>query len=454
MVRAPKGRAGARLRVVTTLLLATALLGSPGARAIAAPKGQPSTKVVLFTPAGSDPLVARLEAELLAVGIAVQKVVTPVDGQVETAVSRAIAAGASAAIRVIPRARGVDVWTGDTTARMSRRRSVASESSDLSVIALRTVEFLRATLLDVKQSPSATAVPRGEPSGQPEGEPVPAREAAPSDPGGTVEGRTTNDRGPPPPTETPAPPPGTGASGRAESPASTAGAQSATPRPAEAPPEVTAPPVTVARKTERLPEWGLEPPPELGAPREPLHLELAAGPSFVLSPGGVGAITAVAAFGRARMSSVSGFELMAVIPLAPALLHNAEGTVEVKATLLGAAVTFRAEAPRRLRADAAVGASAVMMRAAGSATDVVDATTAPNVGSIQTSWRMAAHLRLGGGVDLSRWLCLRADVIGGLTARTTIGYDVTTVAGRTITTDRATWGPAFATATLGLQASW
>jgi hypothetical protein len=109
--------------------------------------------------------------------------------------------------------------------------------------------------------------------------------------------------------------------------------------------------------------------------------------------------------------------------------------------------------PRHVRADAAVGGSAVMIRAAGMGVGGVG-IGAPNVGSAETAWKVAGHLRVGGGLDLNRWLTLRADIIGGLTARTVLGYDVTDVAGKTVTTDWATWGPTFAVGVLALQASW
>lgn len=472
MARVPAASLWVRWRAPAVLLLLTALHCFHWQRAAAAPGAPPRTNVVLFAPAGADPLAARLEAELLAVGIQVQKVATPAERELEVAVARAIASGASAAIRVLPRARGADVWTGETTARMSWRRSPDAAPTDLSVIALRTVEYLRATLLEVKQRPASAAVqsPAAAVVKAPDEAAAVRDIAAPvGAPRASVERTGANERAAPaaggggaPTAEAAAPAIAATAgeqrpnadAGRGIEPAARAEISGgATPPAAGANAETGPPPVTAARKSERLPEWGLEAPPELAAPREPLHLEVAAGPAFLVSPGGVGAITALAAFGRARMSSGAGLELMAVVPLAPALLRNTEGTVEVKATLLGAALVFQAEAPRRLKADAAVGAAAVMMRAAGTG-----AAPAPdgsqNLGSVQAAWRMAAHLRLGGGVDLLRWLCLRADVVGGLTARTAIGYDVTTVQGQTVMRDRATWGPAFATATLGLQASW
>jgi len=394
---------------------AVALLVARGAHA--APEFQPSTSVVLFTPAVSDPLVARLEAELAAVGIQVRKVNLPPERQLESTVTREIASGASAAIRVIPRSRGADVWTGDATARVLRRQTTGVGTADLSLIALQTVEFLRATLLGAGEGSTRVAsVPP---------EPQAAKAAAPTAAPAVTEA-------PPPAREEPPP-------------------QTVDRRPSQGTTEPAPAAATAPDKRERLPEWGLTAPPELSA-SEPLNLEISAGPAVMASPGGVPLVASVAAIGRAHVSGQAGIELMAVLPLSAGHLSNPEGTVAVKTALFGGAIAFHLPTPRRLRADAAFGASALMFR-----TDGAGATgpgTAPTVGSVETAWKFAGHARLGGGVDLNRWLCLRADVIGGVTARTTIGYDVTTIDGRTIATDRASWGPAFATATLGLQASW
>jgi DHA1 family bicyclomycin/chloramphenicol resistance-like MFS transporter len=65
----------------------------------------PSTRVVIFVRSTSDPLAARVEAELAAVGIAVRRIQMPTDEQLEAVVAREMAAGAWATIRE-PQSRG------------------------------------------------------------------------------------------------------------------------------------------------------------------------------------------------------------------------------------------------------------------------------------------------------------------------------------------------------------
>jgi hypothetical protein len=415
-------RPTALLFLAVAVLAAAALLAAP--RAYAGPEFPPSTSVVLFTPAAPDPLVARLEAELAAVGIEVRKVNMPPEGQVEAAVSRELARGASAAIRIIPRSRGADVWTGDATAGTLRRQATGVGTSDLPVIALQTVEFLRATLLGATGGgPAAPSVTVEAPAAQgAEAPAAPGRAEAlrrgsgePPGPGAATESR---------------------ASERADQPTSPPGGSTA-----------------LATNRPRLPEWGLKAPAEASV-SEPVEPEIFVGPALMASPGGVPLVASVAVMGRVLVSPQAGLELMAVFPLASRHLSNPEGTVAIQTALFGAALAFRLPTPRRLYADGALGASALMLRAEGAGTGGVGTGSTPNVGSVQTAWKVAGTARVGGGLHLNRWLSLRADVLGGLTGRTAVGYDVTDVGGQTIMTDRASWGPVFAVATAGLQASW
>lgn len=423
-------RGSSRLRAAATgglaaLLVVMVLIGSAGAQRAF----HPTTKVVLFAPAPSDPLVARLDAELAAVGIQVRKLAAPPESLLAAVVARELGAGASAAIRIVPRSRGAEVWTGATTTLILRPAArLDTSDGDLSVVALRTVEFLRATLLGAKGKPTP-APPVSPGPGKEEAQPV--RETA----------------GAPPPEPSSAP------TAVAPSPARSADAPAGPTTPAvPAPP---APPVEAAEPPVAQPPLGT---PEVdttvtaAAPVATVPLEIAAGPAVLVSAGGLSPVKGVAVIGRARFGERAGIELMSILPLVPGSLTNPEGTVEVKTALFGAAALFVLTSTRHVRADAAVGGAALMTRAAGTAAQNPDVAL---FAGARTSWTGLAHLRLGGGLALNRWLSLRADGIGGLAAsRTVIGYDVTDTAGQTTRFDRGTWGRAFAVVTVALQARW
>jgi hypothetical protein len=206
--------------------------------------------------------------------------------------------------------------------------------------------------------------------------------------------------------------------------------------------EVPQPVVPLEKRT----DLKMESPPD--SPSEPMRLELSVGPAWLASPGGLSPVTGVAVIGRGRFSGQAGLELMSVFPVVPSELTKPEGTVEVRTALFGAGALFMLGSGRRFHADAALGGSALMIRASG--------RPAANVASAaQTAWRAAAHLRLGGAMDLNRWLSLRADVLGGVAAsRTPIGVDETPATGETISRDYGAWGPAFVVGTIGVQAAW
>ncbi len=435
--------------LAATILCLTGLAGLAGleSRAWGATGFPPSTKVVLFTPPYTDPLVARLDAELAAVGIAVRRLPMPSDADLDSAITREITSGASAAIRVIPRSRGTEVWTGETTARMLRRRAIRADTSDaaLSVIALRTVEFLRASLLDVKRrTPASQAVARNP------GDQVPVRETA------TIEKGIPSEKAAPADKVSPATVP--------ETPAVRA-PEAATVRPTETP---TARPdeVTQGRTTEKATDVRTAPPsappadrqsePRLSTKRDTMspHFEIAAGPALVASPGGTSPITSAAAIGRAWLTEQVGIEMMALFPMIPSRLTNTEGSIEFKAAVFGGGATFRLTPPGRWTADVALGVSAILFRAAGAGVGAVN--NAPNMGRIDSVWKAAAQARIGGGVEINRWLLLRADVLAGMipSSRIQLASAATDSTGTTILNDRATWGPTFAAGTVGLQANW
>ncbi len=438
--------------------------------ALAAPLFSPSTRVVLFTPASSDPLVARLEAELAAVGIAVRRVPLPADSHLDDVISREIAAGASAAIRIIPRSRGTEVWTGDTTARVSSRRSIRPAASDaaLSVIALRTVEFLRASLLGVRRrepAPDAAAGGAADeqvaampslqgPGGGPRGEGVtPERNsseegtpiARPTSAGPATAARATTsmEAGVPRATELVAARPD-------EVPAARS-ADTSQGRPRQQSSEQSRAPSEAARIDEPTP------PIRVGEPRPPSiersrpgaergwrhvdHFEIAVGPAVLASPGRIGPIGAIAAIGRGQVVGPIGVELMAVFPVMPARVGTAVGTEDIRAALFGAGATWRlTPAHRPWLTDVALGGSATLLRAVGSVvgTQSVAGTTASTV-------KITGYARLGAGYQMSSWLVGRIDAIAGVVAsRTLIGP----------ANSDTSWGPLFGGGVLALQANW
>lgn len=482
---------GRRIRGAgSTLLFALAAVGLadawPGGGAgrvqAAEPAIPPATKVALFTPPYPDPLVARIEAELAAVGIAVRKLETPPEAQLEAAITRELAAGAGAAIRVIPRSRGTEIWAGDTTTRVLRARSIRADTSDaaLSVIALRTVEFLRATLLDVRRR-AATVRPINGGVGAPTG-----KTAADQTGREPVAMERTAAPGWPNPVETP-PSNAESADGRRSSSAGDRSVDRPGDRPVETiiveagggPDASSRPPssegalarASQASRPDRL-RGSEDATPEAEARAHALkakaagevtRFDVSAGPALLGSPGGLSPVWAAAVVGRGRFTDTAGVELMAVFPLTAKRLDIPEvGQVETMPALFGAAATVRLspssgspDAPEWV-ADAAAGVSAIMLRAKGS----LGATGGSGTGSsasaaVVSAWKPAAHIRLGGGVRISPWLVFRLDLVGGLcTSRIGVGAVRTDAQGNQTSVDEGTFGPAFGTATLGLQASW
>jgi hypothetical protein len=455
---------GGGLLAVTVVGLAVSVMGMGGASkpARAAPAFQPTTKVVVFPPTSSDPLVARLEAELEAVGIIVSRVNLPPDAQLDAVITREIALGASAVIRVIPRSRGTEVWTGDTTARVLRRRSIHADTSDaaLSLIAMRTVEFLRASLLEVRirgaNIPGVAKSPGGVNASNNPGGPAAGREtAAREKPTSTEKTTPIETRGPP------ATPPETSTEGPVETtvarrgdapaaapPSSVAPASRPTPAPTPAPAPTSgdtseaplpaprpAPAPTATSNVEARATVPLEPHRASG------QFEITVGPAFLASPGGIAPIISAATIGRGRITERSGMEIMAVFPVVSRRLTTPEGSTQVSTALFGLAADFRLVPRGPWMADAAIGVSALMFRSVGSPGGVT------HVGKTDSAWKLATHVRLGTGRQIGRWLAIRVDGIAGLTPASRIVLTYSDV-------DRATWGPVFAAGALSVQAAW
>jgi hypothetical protein len=176
----------------------------------------------------------------------------------------------------------------------------------------------------------------------------------------------------------------------------------------------------------------------------------------LISPGGIAPIASAAVVGRGRIKGSAGIELLAIFPIANAQLNNTEGSIRISTALFGAALTLRLTPPGPWIADAALGVSTLMFRAAGSAVGSVGAV--PNASTVASTWKVAGHARAGGGVQINRWLALRIDAMGGVAAsRIEIDYRVTGPGGVPIpgvTANRASWGPLFFGGTVGLQANW
>lgn len=401
-------RAGA-LAVVTAGLFVT--LMSPMNRAVAAPGSHPPMLVVLFTPPTPDPLVARIEAELAAVHIAVRILDVPSDSEIDAVVTGEISSGASAAIRVLPRSSGTEVWTKDTTAQVLRRRSISgADTSDAatSVVAWRTVEFLRASLLDIGRRPVA-----GSPAVKNGTDQASVREA----------------------TVTATAPPATAAA------TATATAEKVVPTASQTavvlPADTVQPTSATATRT---------PTPT------PTRFAIAAGPAFVASFGGIAPIASGVVTGHARIAGRTGVEVMAMFPIIPSRLTYSEGSVQIGASLFGAAVEFRLTPPGAWVADCAVGGSALRFRTVGTGVGSVGSDPSqPNQGVTDSTWRFAAHVRFGAGVDITPWLTLRGDVIAGASPRIVVTYFNPH---QNVSSDLAAWGPTFAVATVGLQANW
>ncbi|WP_437622707.1 hypothetical protein [Sorangium sp. So ce1151] len=160
------------------------------------PPEPPRPKVVLIADRRTDPIMARVYAELATLGFTVVVVRggagPPSHGP---AAASALEAGAAAAIRVTEVPGGVEVSIADGVTGKSVRRAVMAD--DPATVAVRAVELLRASLLEVRSprpsrdeadaEPEARAVVEAEP-------PPPARAAPAARPraGGTS-------RAPPPP---------------------------------------------------------------------------------------------------------------------------------------------------------------------------------------------------------------------------------------------------------------
>ena len=137
-------------------------------------------RVALLAATPDDPLAGRIEAELRAVGFQVTRAVIPPDVPIDEVVNDELAGGARAT--VVAAGHRTDVWiAGDGTPRVGLHQELEVDqgSDPQSVLALRTLEFLRISLglATPPVTPPATAPPAPAP-------PVVATRASrPSEPG-------------------------------------------------------------------------------------------------------------------------------------------------------------------------------------------------------------------------------------------------------------------------------
>ncbi len=150
---------GVRHALASVAALAIALASSQAA----ATENRPALRVLLVVDRPNDPLMARIHAEIAALGLTVTT--SGPDGPLETS---ARAQHAVAAIRVLPSRNGVEVWMADaTTGRTLTRQLVVDErpgGPDYTLVALQTAEILRTALFPETAKPALAPSPTPTPS--------------------------------------------------------------------------------------------------------------------------------------------------------------------------------------------------------------------------------------------------------------------------------------------------
>jgi hypothetical protein len=144
-----RGTIGAR-----SVLALAAALSVVGASPTAAPAEEsPVLRVLLVIDRANDPLMARIQAEIAALGLTV--VSSSASGPLEISAreQRAVAA-----VRALPSRKGVELWMADvTTGRTLTRQLIVDErpeGPDQTLVALQTAEILRTGLFPKVNTPS------------------------------------------------------------------------------------------------------------------------------------------------------------------------------------------------------------------------------------------------------------------------------------------------------------
>ncbi len=151
MAGRPRSRGWAAILALGLALAAPKPALAAPERALAAPTASTPPhardrgRVLLLTDTPGDPLMVRVRAEVLSLGLEV--VVRPAEGAIQT---RARAEHAVAAIRMLPSRNGVEVWTADEmSGRPLLRQAIVDDKpggTDRTLIALETAEVLRTSL--------------------------------------------------------------------------------------------------------------------------------------------------------------------------------------------------------------------------------------------------------------------------------------------------------------------
>lgn len=165
-----------RRRAALRALVVIALL-SMGRAAVALAQTAAAVRVALLATTSDDPLAGRIEAELRALGFQVERSAISPELPIDEQVRAEIAAGARAA--VVADGHRTDVWIAASGAgRVGLRQELeVEEASGLqSVLALRTVEFLRISLGLAAPPP---VVPVAAPAAPPPQPPPPVSPPAP-----------------------------------------------------------------------------------------------------------------------------------------------------------------------------------------------------------------------------------------------------------------------------------
>lgn len=121
-------------------------------------ESRPTLRVLLVIDRANDPLMARIQAEIAALGLIVLS--GNATGPLETSAreQRAVAA-----VRVLPSRKGVEVWMADaTTGRTLTRQLVVDERTagpDHTLVALQTAELLRTGLFPKANKPAPPVAP-------------------------------------------------------------------------------------------------------------------------------------------------------------------------------------------------------------------------------------------------------------------------------------------------------
>ena len=138
------------VRHVLALVVALSVVSPAPVRA----EGRPALRVLLVVDRPNDPLMARIQAEIAALGLTL--VIGGAAGPLETSArdQRAVAA-----VRVLPSHKGVEVWMADaTTGRTLTRQLVVDErpeGPDNTLVAMQTAELLRTGLFPKADKPAA-----------------------------------------------------------------------------------------------------------------------------------------------------------------------------------------------------------------------------------------------------------------------------------------------------------